>query len=186
MNIFPFKRRLRKKAVADLLYEDVFHPLVDRTSELLHERLFGEALLDNPSIKIRFQLECFSLMAFLVTFSFQREFEYLGQETNNFILDCFHSKLFENISGTFKDNTFPERLKTRYAEYYPTMKEDLRYLNLKIEDTILFRGVTGSFFNKVAPDKLKSVEILFFNLFLAELYSLICETYDKIKKYKIS
>lgn len=183
MNIFPFKRRLRKQAVADLLYEDVFHPLVDNISAFLHERLVDPALLDNPSAKIRFELECFSLVAFLVTFSFQREFEYLGQNTNNFILDCFHNKLFANITETFEHNTFPEQLKTRYAEYYPTMKEDLRYL--KIKDTILFRGVTESFFNKIVTDKLKSEESILFGFLLADLYSLIYKTYNKIKRYKI-
>lgn len=183
MNIFPFKRRLRKQAIADLLYEDVFHPLADNISVFLHERLVDPDLLENPSTKIRFELECFSLVAFLVTFCFQREFEYLGQDTNNFILDCFHSKLFAKISETFQHNTFSEQLKTRYAEYYPTMKEDLRYL--KIKDTILFRGITESFFNKIATDKLKSEESILFGILLSDLYSLINETYNKIKRYKI-
>lgn len=184
MNIFPFKRRLRRQAVADLLYEDVFYPLADNISGILRDRLVDTALLDNPSTNIKFKLECFSLMAFLVTFSFQREFEYLGQETNKFILDCFHGKLFENISETFEEHTFPEQLKTRYSEYYPIMKEDLTCL--KNKDTILFRGVTESFFNKIASDKLRSEESILFGSLLADLYSLMCETYNRIKKYKIS
>lgn len=180
MNIFPFKRRLKKEAVADLLYEDLFCTLADNIPGFLSKGLVEKALSDTPKIKLEF----FSLMAFLITFSFQREFEYLGRETSNFILDCFHCKLFKNVSEIFEDNTFPEQMKTRYSEYYPIMKEDLGCL--RIEGTILFRGVTESFFNKVAPDKFRSEEALLFGLSLADLYSLICKTYNKIKMYKIS
>jgi hypothetical protein len=177
------KRRLGKQAVADLLYEDVFRPLSDNISAHLGERLVGTPLLDNPSTKIRFNLECFYLTAFLVTFSFQREFEYLGHDASNFILDYFHNKLFENLSETCEGNKFSEQLKSRYAEYYPSIKEDLRCL--KVEGTVLFRGIIDSFFNKIAPDKLKSMESILFGLFLADLYPSICETYNKIKDYEI-
>jgi hypothetical protein len=179
MNIFPFKRRLRRQAVANLLYEDLFCILADNIPGFLSEGLVGKSSVDTSKIK----LECFSLIAFLITFSFQREFEYLGQDVNKFILDCFHVKLFENVSETSEDETFPNLLKTRYGEYYPIMKEDLRCLGIK--DTILFGGVTESFFKKIAPEKLRSEESILFGCQLADLYSLICKTYDEIKKYKI-
>jgi len=178
-----FKRRLGTDAVADLLYGDVFCPLADNMSESL-QGLIDPVERASPHAYTQLKLEWFSLVAFLITFSFQREFAHLGQEKNNFIMDHFHQRLFGNVPDSSEDDIFPERMKARYREYYPIMKEDCRCLG--IEDTIVFRGMTEAFVSRIAPDKLHSKESLLFSLFLADLYSLILKSYEKIKNYKIT
>jgi len=187
MNIPPFKGPFTTQALADLLYEDVFSHLTTNISiDDLRERFIDIVLQENQESNTKLKSEWFSLVAFLVTFTFQREFNHLRPEANKFILDCFHDRLFDNISENTEDNTFPQKLKARYNEYYPLMKEDLICLGL--ENAIPFKGIIESFFNKIASDELSrpSPDIFPFSLFLAKLYSLLLDTYDKIKKYEIS
>jgi hypothetical protein len=171
---------LRKRAVADLLYEDLFNILAGGVKGFLGDGLVDKSLAETPNIKS----EWFCLVAFLITFSFQREFKYLGQETSKLILDFFHDRLLEKTEDTVEVNRFSKQLKARYREYYPILKEDFKCLG--IEGTIVFGGVTNSFLSKIAPDRSRSAESLLFSPALGELYSTICRTYDKIKEYKIA
>ncbi len=171
------------ESVADALHA-VFCALSDAISEYVNEGAVDKAVLRNLDRKIKLKLECDTLMAFLVTFLFQNKCESFGQDqaTSDLILDRFHEKLFLSMTPG-ESLAFSKLLKQRYAEYYPVMRDDLRWL--KTAGTILFRGVAESFLSKIAPDKSRSEQLVLFSLTFARLYSIWGEFVDKIAKYKI-
>ena len=180
--MFPFSRRLRSDAVANFLFKNTFRLLADSSAKVLGDHLIHEINSEDPQGNIRFRSEWFSLLAFLVTFSFQRKFLHLGKEKSNVILDVFHDKLFTYTIKLIQDDTFPERLKARYAEYYPIMRSDLDCMKVR---KILFPGMTQAFFKLIAPDKSNSPESFLFPFSLADLCSQIDDALEKIKKYEI-
>jgi len=182
--MLPFKRGPRINAVADILYEDVFLVLSDKFTNDLRLKLVRPG--NSESLSQQFILECYSLISFIITFTFQRRFIDTGQEKCKKILDMFHTRLFDNMDVPFtEEHKLCDIVEARYAEYYPIMKDDLECARDGIGE-ILFRGIPEAFFSRVAPEKSISEESLLFGLFIAELYSSISDSYDKIKRYKIT
>ncbi len=187
MGFFSFKRRLPMAEVVDTLYTVVFRAHSDAICEYMHEGVVDKAVLDNPDTGIKLKFECDALAAFLVAFLFRRACESSGidQAKDTLILDRFHDKLLDNLSEAHA-LVFRKLLTDRYAEYYPVMIDDLRWLKMDTGGrTYSFRGITQSFFNKIAPDKLVSVDYWMFTLTFAKLYSINCKAFEDIKNYKI-
>jgi len=180
--MFPFSRRLRSDGVANILFKDTFRLLADSSAKVLGDHLIHEINSEDPQGNIRFKSEWFSLLAFLITFIFQRKFLHFGKEKSNLVLDVFHDKLFTYTTKVIQDDTFPERLKARYAEYYPIMRSDFDCMKV---GEILFPGMTQAFFKKIVPDKTTSPESFLFPFSFADLYSLIEDALEKIEKYEI-
>lgn len=168
--------------VADILYEDLFLIISDKFTNSMRLEILRPAHLD--SLTPQFDFECYSLLSFIITYTFQREFVCIDEEMTKIILDMFHVRLCDNIDIHYPSSEFPEILKARYAEYYPIMKEDIECIKLK--DGLIFRGISAAFFSHISADKVKSKESLLFGFTMSEIYKLIIDNYQKIKKYKIA
>jgi len=126
--MFPFSRRLRSDAVANLLFKDTFRLLADSSAKVLGDHLIHEINSEDPQGNIRFRSEWFSLLAFLVTFSFQRKFLHLGKEKSNLVLDVFHDKLFTYTAGLFYPDYSPWKSDFPISHFNTTFQEVIRSL----------------------------------------------------------
>ena len=126
--MFPFSRRLRSDGVANLLFKDTFRLLADSSAKVLGDHLIHEINSEDPQGNIRFRSEWFSLLAFLVTFSFQRKFLHLGKEKSNLVLDVFHDKLFTYTAGLFYPDYSPWKYDFPISHFNTTFQEVIRSL----------------------------------------------------------
>jgi hypothetical protein len=179
--------RVTIESVAETLYKTVFRTLSDAMSKYVHERVVDKGVLRNTDTHVKLKLECDTLMAFLTTFLFRSACESSGQDqaTNSVILDRFHEKLALSVTPS-ESLVFGKLLKTRYAEYYSILEDDLEWLRKDTGgETIPFRGVAEFFLGKIAPDKARSEELILFSLTFGKLYTIWGEFLNKIAKYKI-
>ena len=183
MGIFSFKHRAPKEEVSDILYETIFRVRADEMWEYARQRLVDRSLPLDSSKQHEIKLECFSLTAVFFSFSFQKECDYLGQDTIKALLDGFYSKLYEELNGLVEPRKVYELLGPRYDEYKSLMKEDLYWIEQGTP--ILFLGTTEAFFSRVCPHHLRSPELVAFGPFLSEVHLSFCRALKTVKDFKI-